>query len=123
MKKCEALAIENPSIVDEEEYKNKVDEIRNTMILLVRQIKTANKEFDFNKKEAQINEKLNKILSQPINYTLLADLRHLKVILLPGYRIIIVKCKPDTTKEEFRKCIDEFNNRSRRYGSIKENEK
>ena len=30
---------------------------------------------------------------------------------------------PDFTKEEFRKCIDEFNNRSRRYGSIKENEK
>ena len=75
------------------------------MISLVRQIKAANKEFDSNKKEAQINEKLNKTLSQPINYTLLADLRHLKAILLPGYRIIIVKCKPDTTKEEFRKQI------------------
>ena len=105
MKKCEALAIENPSIVDEEEYKNKVSSIKNTMISLVRQIKTANKEFDFNKKEAQINEKVNKILSQPINYTLLADLKHLKAILLPGYKIIVVKCKSYTTKEEFRKQI------------------
>ena len=91
--------------MDEEEYKNKIASIKNTMISLVRQIRTTNKEFDFNKKESQINEKLNKILSQPINYTLLADLRHLKAILLPGYRIIIVKCKPDAAKEEFRKQI------------------
>lgn len=105
MKKCEALAIENPSIIEDEEYKNKVSSIKNTMISLARQIKIANKEFDLNKKETQINERLNKILSQPLNYTLLADLRHLKAILLPGYRIIIVKCKSDTTKEDFRKQI------------------
>ena len=71
MKKCEALAIENPSIIEDEEYKNKVASIKNTMISLARQIKTANKGFDFNKKETQINEKLNKLLSQPLNYTLL----------------------------------------------------
>ena len=29
---------------------------------------------------------------------------------------------PDFTKEEFRKCIDEFNNRSRRYGGITKDE-
>ena len=73
------------------------------MISLVRQIKTANKEFDFNKKETQINEKLNKTLSQPINYTLLAESKHLKAIVLPGYKIIIVKSK--ITKEGFRKQI------------------
>lgn len=48
------------------------------MISLISQIKTANKEFDFAKKEAQINERLNKILFRPINYTLIADLKHLK---------------------------------------------
>ena len=30
---------------------------------------------------------------------------------------------PDFTKEELHKCLDEFNNRSRRFGGIKENEK
>lgn len=30
---------------------------------------------------------------------------------------------PDFTKEELHKCIEEFNNRSRRYGGITENEK
>ena len=30
---------------------------------------------------------------------------------------------PDFTREELHKCIDEFNNRNRRYGSIKEDEK
>ena len=73
------------------------------MISLVRQIKTANKEFDFNKKEAQINDKLKKILSQPINYTLLAESKHLRAIVLLGYKIIIVKS--NITKEGFRKQI------------------
>ena len=86
MKKCEALVIENPSIVDEKEYKNKIASIKSEMISLVCQIKTANKEFDFAKKGTQINDRLNKILSRSINYTLLADLKHIRVIVLPGYK-------------------------------------
>ena len=30
---------------------------------------------------------------------------------------------PDFSKEELHKCIDEFNNRNRRYGGISEDEK
>ena len=30
---------------------------------------------------------------------------------------------PDFTKKELHKCIDEFNNRSRRYGAITDDEK
>lgn len=85
IKKCKDLVIENLSIIEDEEHKNKVSSIKNTMISLARQLKTVNKVFDFNRKETQINERLNKILSQPLNYTLLADLRHLNAILLPGY--------------------------------------
>ena len=77
--------------------------IKSEMISLVRQIKTANKEFDFIKKEAQINERLSRILSRPINYILLADLKHLRAIVLPGYKIIITKS--NITKEGFRKQI------------------
>lgn len=105
MKKCEALAIENPSIVDDCDYKNKVDSIMNQMSQLEKRIKMVNKVNDAANKEVTINKKLDKYLSQPINYTLLANIKSLKIILLPGYKVIVVKCKVRDSNEVFRKQI------------------
>ena len=44
-------------------------------------------------------------LSQSVNYTLLAELHHFKIIVLPNYKLILVKCNGEITTEEFRKRI------------------
>jgi len=105
MKKCEALAIENPSIIDDEDYKNRVCSIKELMSQLEKQIKVVNKVNNTVNKEDAINKKLDMYLSQSVNYTLLAELHHFKIIVLPNYKLILVKCNDEITTEEFRKRI------------------
>ena len=41
---------------------------------------------------------VDKLLNENFNYSLLADLHHYKMIVLPNYELIIVKCKKKLQK-------------------------
>lgn len=105
MKKCEALAIENPSIVDDEDYKSKVKSIKDQMLQLEKQIRVVNKVNHTTNKQDVINKKLDKYLSQPVSYTLLAELHHIKLIVMPAYKLVLVKHRTKVVDNEFRKRI------------------
>lgn len=102
MKKCEALAIENPSIVEDGDYKIKIDSIKDQMLQLEKQIKMANKVYNTANKGNAINKTLNKV-----NYTLLAELHGLHLIILPNYKLVLVKYKK---QEPFQKKIHKIVN-------------
>ena len=48
---------------------------------------------------------IDKLLDENFNYSLLADIHHYKMIILPNYELIVVKCKRETAKDDFRKLI------------------
>ena len=105
IKKYEALAIENPSNVDEEDYKNKVGSIKILMSQLAKQIKMVNNINLTAIKEDMINKKLNELLSRSVNYTLLAELHHLRLIIMPNYELVLARCDHELTGQDFRKKI------------------
>jgi len=60
------------------------------MSQLEKHITMVNKAYNTTNKEAMISKKLENYLSRPVNYTLLAELCHLNLIILPDYRLILL---------------------------------
>lgn len=77
------------------------------MLQLEKQIQVANKVNNTANKENVINKTLNKYLCQPVNYTLLAELHGLHLIILPNYKLVLVKYKK---QEPFQKEIHKMVN-------------
>lgn len=49
-------------------------------------------------KERRIDGWIDKLLEENFNYSLLADIHHYKMIVLPNYELIVVKCKKKPKK-------------------------
>ena len=56
-------------------------------------------------KEQRIYGWINKLLDENFNYSLLADIRHYKMIVLSNYELIVVKCKKEIEKDDFRRLV------------------
>lgn len=49
-------------------------------------------------KEQRIDGWIDKLLDESFNYSLLADIHHYKMIVLPNYELIVIKCKKKMPK-------------------------
>jgi len=63
------------------------------------------------------------ITEENFNYSLLADIHHYKMIVLPNYKLIVVKCKKETLKDEFRKLIPTIIQKEKRFAESLETRK
>ena len=66
-------------------------------------------------KEQRIDGWIDKLLDENFNYSLLADIHHYKMIVLPNYELIVVKCKKETSKDDFRKLIPSIIQKEKRF--------
>lgn len=66
-------------------------------------------------KEQRIDGWIDKLLDENFNYYLLADIHHYKMIVLPNYELMIVKCKKEIAKDEFRKLIPSIIQKEKRF--------
>jgi len=74
-------------------------------------------------KEQRIDNWIGKLLEENFNYSLLAGIHHYKMIVLPNYELIVVKCKKETSKDEFRKLIPTIIQKEKRFVESLENRK
>ena len=66
-------------------------------------------------KEQRIDGWIEKLLEENFNYSLLADIHHYKMIVLPDYELIIIKCKKETAKDDFKKLIHTIIKKEKRF--------
>jgi CRISPR/Cas system-associated protein Cas5 (RAMP superfamily) len=105
LKKNEALEIQNPDIISDESFINNFNSIKENISFLEKQRKDIKHKDYVGTKEQRIDGWIDKLLDENFNYSLLADIHHYKMIVLPNYELIVVKCKKETTKDDFRKLI------------------
>ena len=116
LKKNEALEIQNPDVINDESFVNNLNDIKENIISLEKRRKEIRRKDYIGAKEQKINGWIeDKLLNENINYFLLADLHHYKMIVLPNYELIIVKCKKEIAKDEFRKLIPSIIQKEKRF--------
>ena len=123
LKKNETLEIQNPDVINDESFINNLNSIKESISSLKKQRKDIKRKDYVGTKEQRIDSWIDKLLNENINYSLLADLHHYKMIVLPNYELIIVKCKNEITKDEFRKLISSIIQKEKRFVESLENRK
>ncbi|MDD3999372.1 MAG: hypothetical protein PHX62_00565 [Bacilli bacterium] len=102
LKKNEALEIQNPDVINDESFINNLNSIKEKISTLEKQRKDIKRKDYVGTKEQRIDNWIGKLLEENFNYSLLADIHHYKMIVLPNYELIVVKCKKETEKDDFR---------------------
>lgn len=74
-------------------------------------------------KEQRIDGWIDKLLDENFNYSLLADIHHYKMIVLPNYELIVVRCKKEASKDDFRKMIPTITQKEKRFAESIETKK
>lgn len=115
LKKNEALEIQNPDVINDETFMNNLNSIKERISSLEKQRKEIKRKDYAGTKEQRIDGWIDKLLDENFNYSLLADIHHYKMIVLPNYKLIIVKCKKEITKDEFRKLIPSIIQKEKRF--------
>lgn len=105
LKKNEALEIQNPDVINDESFINNLNSIKEKIFSLEKQRKDIKRKDYIGTKEQRIDSWIDKLLDENFNYSLLADIHNYKMIVLPNHELIVIKCKKETSKDEFRKLI------------------
>lgn len=58
---------------------------------------------------------MDKLLGENFNYSSLADIHHYKMIALPNQELIIIKCKKEIPRDDFRKLISTIIQKEKRF--------
>ena len=123
LKKNEALEIQNPDVIDDESFINNLNSIKEKISSLEKQRKDIKRKDYVGNKEQRIDGWIDKLLDENLNYSLLADIHHYKMIVLPNYELIVVKCKKETPRDDFRKLIPTIIQKEKRFVKSLENRK
>ena len=115
LKKNEALEIQNPDVINDESFINNLNSIKEKISSLEKQRKDIKRKDYVGTKEQRIDGWIDKLLSESFNYSLLADIHRYNMIVLPNYELIVVKCKKETTKDDFRKLIPTIIQKEKRF--------
>lgn len=115
LKKNEALEIQNPYVINDEVFINNLNSIKEKIYSLEKQRKIIKRKDYVGTREQRIDGWIDKLLEENFNYSLLADIHHYKMIVFPNYELIIVKCKKETSKDEFRRIIPSINQKEKRF--------
>jgi len=115
LKKNEALEIQNPDVINDESFINNLNSIKERISLLEKQRRDIKRKDYAGTKEQRIDSWIDKLLDENFNYSLLADIHHYKMIVLPNYELIIVKRKKEIAKDEFRKLIPAIIQKEKRF--------
>jgi DNA invertase Pin-like site-specific DNA recombinase len=115
LKKNEALEIQNSDVINDELFINNLYFIKERISLLEKQRRDIKRKDYAGTKEQRIDSWIDKLLDENFNYSLLADIHHYKMIVLPNYELIIVKCKEEIAKDEFRKLIPAIIQKEKRF--------
>ena len=105
LKKNEALEIQNPDVINNESFINNLNSIKEKISSLEKKRKEIKRKNYVGTKEQRIDGWIDKLLDENFNYSILADIHHYKMIVLPNYELMVVKCKKETAKDDFRKLI------------------
>jgi hypothetical protein len=65
--------------------------------------------------QQRIDSWIDKLLEENFNYSLLADIHHYKMIVLPNYELIVVKCKKEASRDDFRKNVPTIIQKEKRF--------
>ena len=114
-KKNEALEIQNPDVINDESFINNLNFIKEKISSLEKQRKEIKRKDYIGTKEQRIDGWIDKLLDENFNYSLLADIHHYKMIVLPYYELIVVKCKKEIAIDDFRKLIPAIIQKEKRF--------
>ena len=115
LKKNEALEIQNPDVINDESFINNLNSIKEKISTLEKQRKDIKRKDYVGTKEQRIDGWIDKLLSESFNYSLLADIHHYKMIVLPNYELTVVKCKKEIAKDDFRKLVPLITKKEKRF--------
>lgn len=115
LKKNEALEIQNPDVINDESFINNLNSIKEKISTLEKQRKDIKRKDYVGTKEQRIDGWIDKLLEENFNYSLLADIHHYKMIVLPNYVLIIVKCRKEITRDDFRRLIPSVIQKEKRF--------
>ena len=115
LKKNEALEIQNPDVINDESFINNLNSIKEKISTLEKQRKDIKRKDYVGTKEQRIDGWIDKLLEENFNYSLLADIHHYKMIVLPNYVLIIVKCRKGITRDDFRRLIPSVIQKEKRF--------
>jgi len=115
LKKNEALEIQNPDVINDEAFINNINSIKEKISSLEKRRKEIKRKDYVGTKEQRIDGWIDKLLDENFNYSLLADIHHYKIIILPNYELIVVKCKKEIAKDDFRKLIPTIIQKEKRF--------
>ncbi len=115
LKKNETLEIQNPDVINDESFINNLNCIKEKISSLEKHRREIKKKDYVGTKEQRIDGWIDKLLEENFNYSLLADIHHYKMIVLPNYELIVVKCKKETSKDDFRKLIPPIIQKEKRF--------
>ena len=115
LKKNEALEIQNPDVINYESFINNLNSIEEKISSLEKQRKDIKRKDYVSTKEQRIDGWVDKLLEENFNYSLLADIYHYKMIVLPNYELVVVKCKNEMSKDDFRKLIPTIVQKEKRF--------
>lgn len=123
LKKNEALEIRNPDVINDEAFIDNLNSIKEKISSLEKQRKDIKRKNYAGTKEQRIDGWIDKLLDENFNYSLLADIHHYKMIILPNYELIVVKCKNEMSKDDFRKLIPTIVQKEKRFAESLETRK
>ena len=123
LKKNEALEIQNPDVINDESVINNLNSIKEKISSLEKQRRDIKRKDYVGTKEQRTGAWIDELLKENFNYSLLADIHHYKMIVLPNYELIVVKCKKETAKDDFIKLIPIIIQKEKRYAESLETRK
>ncbi|MDY0399526.1 MAG: hypothetical protein RBR36_02315 [Bacilli bacterium] len=115
LKKNEALEIQNPDVINDESFISNLNSIKEKISSLEKQRKDIKRKDYVGTKDQRIDSWIDKLLDENFNYSLLADIHHYKLIVLPNYELIVVKCKKEISKDDFRKLVPLIAKKEKRF--------
>ena len=108
------MKCKNLDVINYKLFINNLNSIKEKISSLEKQRKEIKRKVYIGTKEQRIDGWIDKLLDENFNYSLLADIRHYKMIVLPNYELIIVKFKK-IAKDEFRKLISSIIQKEKRF--------
>ena len=92
-------------VINEETFINNPNLVKEKNSSLEKQRRDIKQKDYLGTKEQRINNWIDKLLDENFNYSLLANIHHYKMIVLPNYELIVGKCKKEIGKDDFKKDL------------------
>lgn len=86
------MKYKNLDVINYKLFINNLNSIKEITSSLEKQRKEIKRKDYIGTKEQRIDDWIDKLLDENFNYSLLADINHYKMIVLPKYELTVVKC-------------------------------